>query len=78
MAASSSFGSASRRSAVDWARAGREVERVERWFEEVMMASWERLESAWSDSRREWVVCERDCGSLSVRADRGRVVRRLR
>ena len=78
MAASSSLGRPSRRSAVDWARVGRVVDRVDRWFEEVMMDLWERLDSAWRESRREWVVCERDCGSLPARAESGRVVRRLR
>jgi hypothetical protein len=53
MAASSSLGRASRRSAVDCASVGRVVDRVERWVEEVMIDLWERLESAWRDSSRE-------------------------
>jgi hypothetical protein len=78
MAASSSLGSASRRSAVEDAMAGRVVERVERWVEEAIMDLWERFESAWRERRREWEVWERDWGSVVVREERGRVVRRLR
>lgn len=46
MAASSSLGMPSRRSAAAYARVGSEVERVERWFEEAMMDLWDRFESA--------------------------------
>jgi len=46
MAASSSLGSASRRSAVDCARLGRVVDNVDRSFEEAIMALWERFDRA--------------------------------
>lgn len=78
MAASSSFGRASRREAVDWARVGSVVLSVERWVEESIIDLWERLERAWRESRRECVVWERDCGSLVVRDETGSVVSRVR
>ena len=53
IAASSSLGSASRRSAVEDARAGRVVESVERCVEEAIMDLWERFERAWRERRRE-------------------------
>lgn len=78
MAASSSLGRASRREAVDWARDGRVVLSVDRWVDESIMDLCERLERPWRERRRECVVCERDCGSLLVRDESGRVVSRFR
>lgn len=46
MAASSSLGRASRRDAVDWARAGSVVESVERCVEESIMALCDLLDRA--------------------------------
>lgn len=60
------------------ARVGRVLERVERCVDDAIMDLCERLERAWRERRREWEVWERDCGSLVVRDERGRVVRRLR
>ena len=78
MAASSSFGRASRRDVVEEARAGRVDERVERCVEEVITDLWERLERDWRERRTECEVWVRDCGSVDVRETRGRVVRRFR
>lgn len=56
MAASSSLGRASRREAVEVAREGSVVERVERCVEESIIGLWERLERDWRERRRELVV----------------------
>jgi hypothetical protein len=78
MAASSSLGRASRRSAAEWASAGRVRERVERWLADVMRERWERFERDWRERRRECEVCESDCGSSVVREERGSVDSRFR
>lgn len=83
MAASSNFGRASRREAVDRARDGRVVVSVARWVAESMMDLCERLERAWSARCSDCVDWERDRPSpssfeLRLRDARGRVVSRLR
>ena len=78
IAASSSFGRVSRNDAVEVASTGRVVESVLRCVADLIIDLWERFDRAWRERRRECVVWERDCGSVVVRDESGRVVRRFR
>jgi len=60
IAASSNFGKASRREAVDFARVGRVVLKVDKCVEESMIALCERFDRAWRERRRECVVWDSD------------------
>jgi hypothetical protein len=60
IAASSNFGKASRREAVDFARVGSVVPKVDKCVEEFMIALCERFDRAWTERRRECVVWDSD------------------
>jgi len=64
MAASSSLGRVSLKEAVDCARLGNVVPKVDRWAEESIMDLCERFERAWRERSSEFVVWVSDCGSV--------------
>jgi hypothetical protein len=70
MAASSSFGRASRREAADCARVGNVVPKVDRCVEESIIDLCERFESACRERSNEFVVCLSDSGSVEDREER--------